>query len=124
MVYRDLLERMSTRPGVMSAAQVDFTPISGSGWNNNIGADGDRGGSGKESWFNRVGPGYFRTMGTTLMAGRDFNDGDTLLSPQVAIVNEEFASRFFGGANPVGHTFHREVEKPASRNRCSRLSAW
>jgi putative ABC transport system permease protein len=111
VVYRDLFERMSTRPGVLSAAQVNFTPISGSGWNNNIGVDGAiAAGSGKEAWFNRAGPGYFRTMVTPVIAGRDFNDGDTLLSPQVAIVNEQFASRFFGGANPVGHTFHRETE--------------
>jgi predicted permease len=111
VVYRDLLERFSNRPGVLSAAPVNFTPISGSGWNSNIGVDGAiAAGSGKESWFNRVGPGYFRTMGTPLIAGRDFNEGDTLLSPQVAIVNEQFASKFFGGANPVGHTFHRETE--------------
>lgn len=111
VVYRDVLERLSARPGVVSAAQVNFTPVSGSGWNNNIGPDGAvAGGSGKESYFNRAGPGYFRTMGTPLIAGRDFNDGDTLSSPQVAIVNELFASRFFGGANPVGRTFHRETE--------------
>ncbi|MCI0620120.1 MAG: ABC transporter permease [Acidobacteria bacterium] len=102
-----------TRSRVLSAAQVNFTPliISGSGWNNNVGPDGAvAGGSGKESYFNRVGPGYFRTMGTPLIAGRDFNDSDTLSSPKVAIVNELFASKFFGGSNPVGRTFHRETE--------------
>ena len=97
---------------MLSTAQVGFTPISGSGWNNNIGPDGTvAGGSGKESYFNRVGPGYFRTMGTPVIAGREFNEGDTLSSPQVAIVNELFAAKFFNGANPVGRTFHREVEK-------------
>src|SRR5207247_14342 len=60
--------------------------------------------------FNRVGPGYFRTMGTPLIAGRDFNDRDTLSSPKVVIVNEEFARKFFGGANPVGRTFRLEAE--------------
>lgn len=49
-------------------------------------------------------------MGTPLIAGRDFNDSDTLSSPKVAIVNELFASKFFGGSNPVGRTFHRETE--------------
>ena len=112
VVFRELQERLSTRVGVLSAAQVNFTPISGSGWNNNIGPDGTvAGGSGKESYFNRVGPGYFRTMGTPVIAGREFNEGDTLSSPQVAIVNELFAAKFFNGANPVGRTFHREVEK-------------
>jgi hypothetical protein len=50
-------------------------------------------------------------MGTPVIAGREFNEGDTLSSPQVAIVNELFAAKFFNGANPVGRTFHREVEK-------------
>jgi hypothetical protein len=49
-------------------------------------------------------------MGTHLMAGREFNDRDTLSSPKVAIVNEMFARKFFGGANPVGRTFHLEAE--------------
>jgi hypothetical protein len=96
VVYRELQERLSTQLGVLSVAQVNFTPISGSGWNNNIGPDGTvAGGSGKESYFNRVGPGYFRTMGTPVIAGREFNEGDTLSSPQVAIVNELFAAKFF-----------------------------
>jgi putative ABC transport system permease protein len=110
-VYRELHDQLAALPGVISAAQVLFTPMSGSGWNNDIGPDGaTAAGSGKESFFNRVGPGYFRTLGTTLIAGRDFDDRDTLASPKVAIVNEAFARKFFGGKNPVGHTFHQEAE--------------
>jgi predicted permease len=110
-VYRDLSDRLSSRQGVLSAAQILFTPVSGSGWNNDIGPDGSTAAaSGKESYFNRVGPGYFHTMGTQLIAGRDFNDHDTVSSPKVAIVNQVFARKFFGGANPVGHTFHLEAE--------------
>jgi putative ABC transport system permease protein len=110
-VYRELHDRLSALPGVVSAAQVLFTPVSGSGWNNDIGPDGSTAAaSGKESHFNRVGPGYFRTLGTSLLAGREFDDHDTLGSPKVAIVNEAFARKFFGGANPVGHTFHQEAE--------------
>jgi predicted permease len=110
-VYRELNDRLSSVPGVVSAAQVWFTPVSYSGWNNDIGPDGSvAAGSGKQSYFNRIGPGYFRTMGTRLIAGRDFDDHDTLSSPKVAIVNEVFARKFFGGANPVGRTFHLEAE--------------
>jgi putative ABC transport system permease protein len=58
--------------------------------------------------FNHVGPGYFHTLGTTFVAGRDFNERDDLNSPQVAIVNEEFARKIFQGKNPVGRVFRRE----------------
>jgi putative ABC transport system permease protein len=110
-IYRELSDRLSALPGVISTAQVGFTPVSGSGWDNAIGPDGTvAAASGKESFFNRAGPGYFRTMGTRVLAGREFNDRDTLSSPKVAIVNQEFARKFFGGANPVGHTFHLEKE--------------
>jgi predicted permease len=111
MLHRELLERLSAQPGVVSVAQVGFTPISGSGWNNNVGPDNTAAeASGKESFFNRAGPGYFRTMGTPLLAGREFDERDTLSSPPVAIVNEEFARKFFGGANPVGRTFRMEAQ--------------
>lgn len=110
-VYRELSERLSALPGVISVAQVGFTPVSGSGWDNTIGPDtAPAAASGKESWFNRASPGYFHTMGTRLIAGREFNDRDTLSGPKVAIVNEMFARKFFGGANPVGRTFHLEAE--------------
>jgi len=105
-----LTERMAKLPGVLSAAQVLLRPISGGGWNDDIGPDGAAaGGSGKLSYFNRTGPGYFRTMGTALLAGRDFDSRDTVAAPEVAIVNETFARKFFGGANPVGRTFRRDA---------------
>jgi predicted permease len=110
-VYRELHDRLSALPGVVSAAQVWFTPVSGSGWDNDIGPDGTTAAaSGKQSYFNRIGPGYFQTMGTRLLAGREFDQRDTLSSPKVAIVNEVFARKFFGGANPVGRTFRLEAE--------------
>jgi hypothetical protein len=50
-------------------------------------------------------------MGTSLIAGREFNDRDTASAPNVAIVNEIFARELFGGgANPVGRTFHMAAD--------------
>jgi putative ABC transport system permease protein len=109
-VYRELSDHLSALPGVISVAQVGFTPVSGSGWDNSVGPDKAPAAGGKEAFFNRASPGYFRTMGTRLLAGREFNDRDTLSAPKVAIVNEMFARKFFGGANPVGRTFHLEAE--------------
>lgn len=111
VIYRELHDKLAALPGVLSTAQVMMTPVSGGGWNNDIGPDAaPAAASGKLSYFNRVSPGYFKTMGTRLIAGREFNERDTLASPKVAIVNEVFARKFFGGANPVGRTFHLEAE--------------
>jgi putative ABC transport system permease protein len=56
--------------------------------------------------LNRIAPGFFSTMGMTLIAGRDFTGQDAAGAPKVAIVNEKFASYFFGtpGAS-VGRNF-------------------
>jgi predicted permease len=67
------------------------------------------------TWLDRVSPDYFKTMGTPLLAGRDFNDRDTASSPKVAIVNQLFANQFFGGANPIGKTF--QLEEPPGKPR-------
>jgi len=103
-IHRQLLERVRGLPGVVAAAEVDILPLSGNGWNDAVWAEGATG-KHQNSWFNAITPGYFHTMGTTLLAGRDFDDRDTTSSPQVAIVNEAFVKRFFGAGNPVGRTF-------------------
>ena len=46
--------------------------------------------------FNQVSSGYFETLGTPFVAGRDFDQHDTPQSPPVAIVNETFVKRYFG----------------------------
>ena len=55
--------------------------------------------------MNEIGSGYFASLGIPLMTGRDFDDRDTTAGAKVAIVNEEFARYFFGGANPIGRRF-------------------
>ncbi|HMF77172.1 MAG TPA: ABC transporter permease [Bryobacteraceae bacterium] len=110
-VYRDLVDRLSAIPGVVSAAQVSITPVSGATWDNLVGPGATPAATrGKQAFFSQPGPGYFRTMGTPVIAGREFNDYDTPASPKVAIVNELFARTFFGGANPVGRTFHMAAD--------------
>jgi predicted permease len=109
LAYRELLQHVSARPGVVSAAQVDITPVSGSSWNEKVRMDGKLGES-RNSNFNRVGPGYFQTMGVGLLSGRDFDGRDSATSPKVAIVNEVFVRQFFNNANPIGRTFHVEGE--------------
>jgi putative ABC transport system permease protein len=52
-----------------------------------------------------VGPGFVRTLGLTLLTGRDILDSDRPPSQRVAVVNESFASNFFGRLDVVGRTF-------------------
>jgi predicted permease len=52
-----------------------------------------------------VSEGFFHTMSIPLLAGRDFTVTDNASGPPVAVVNEAFSRRFFGGKNPVGQTF-------------------
>ena len=109
-VYRRLEERFKSLPGVVSAASVLMTPFSGSGWNQEAHADDDPSATGgKEVWMNRVGPGYFSTMGTPLLSGRDFGAQDAPSSPRTAIVNQKMAEILFGGGDPVGRTFRTEA---------------
>ena len=101
--FNQIMERVRATPGVQYAAEAFLIPMQGSGWNQNVIIDGVQ----KEGNvnFNRVGPDYFKALDTTLIAGRPFGPADRLGAPQTAIVNESFARKYFGGANPIGRTF-------------------
>jgi len=110
---RQLVKPIRGIPGVDSAANAMMVPFGGSGWNDDIitpGSDEDQG----VSWQNYVGPGYFQTIGTPLLAGRDFDDRDTATSAKVAIVNQAFVRKILKGADPLGKTFriHEAPGKP------------
>jgi len=106
--YERVMEVIRGVPGVQDAAEASIVPMSGSVWNQSVVIDGQL----KEGIvnFNRVGVDYFRTMETTLIAGRPFGPQDRLGAPETAIVNESFARQHFGGANPVGRTF--QIDTP------------
>jgi putative ABC transport system permease protein len=106
-MFKDITDRLAALPSAESAAQAFIVPVSGSGWNNNIVINGKRYTERDDVVnFNSVSSSYFRTMGTALLAGRDFDDRkDTQTSAKVAIVNESFARRFFAGQNPIGQAF-------------------
>jgi putative ABC transport system permease protein len=57
--------------------------------------------------FRRTSPGYFETMRIPLVRGRDFNAGDGLDQPWVAIVSRQFADRHWPGEDPIGRRLRR-----------------
>lgn len=114
-VYQEILERLRGLPGVMSAASSWQIPISGYAWNNPTAPEGydakpkpdtllTKPGADTLLNLNRVSPGYFSTMRTPLLLGRDFEDRDDLSAPLAMVINETAARQFFGTENPVGKT--------------------
>ena len=104
MVFKqELLSRMQAIPGVRSAAEVQMIPLSQSGWDGNIDIPG--GAERQDVTMNRISPGYFQTMETPLLAGRDFDPTDGPAAPRKAIVNQAFARKYYGGVDPVGKVF-------------------
>ena len=100
--YRTLLERLRQTPGVEAVSMVEYSP--GSGWMN--GSDLVLDGVSKNGEMlitNGVGPGFFRTMGVPILAGREITDSDTVNTQPVALVNETFVKKYFAHANPLGH---------------------
>jgi putative ABC transport system permease protein len=115
--YEEVLGRLRELPAVRSVTTTAFLPLSG-------GYLGDRV-IYREGEFDatdetrpvvildRVGPDYFRTVGTSLLRGRDVTDADQLGSPPVAVINETFAATFWPGADPIGKRFRiGGIDKP------------
>ncbi|HXJ44215.1 MAG TPA: FtsX-like permease family protein, partial [Bryobacteraceae bacterium] len=104
---RQLLEEVRATPQVESAAATTNFLIASGMWSLVVRTDAAI----RDSRFTWVSPGFFSTLGTPILAGRDFHSNDGRTSPKVAIVNEIFARTYFPGSNPIGKTF-RTVTEP------------
>jgi putative ABC transport system permease protein len=104
-LQRQLLARVRAAPAVDEAVSTAIVPVSGDSWDNSVWIDGQEPRKEVFAFFNRVSPGYFRALGSSLLAGRDFGAGDTFESPRVAIVSQSFARDLTGGENPIGRRF-------------------
>ena len=102
--YKKLLERVSTLPGVQSAAAAWWIPLSGSEitFNFNVEEHPVPAGQLPLAQVNIVTPDYFRAMRVPFRHGRAFTDRDDRNAPPVAIVTESFAKEFFPGEDPIG----------------------
>jgi len=109
-VLQEMLGRLRALPGVRAASASAITPISGWRWSQDLQIDGYTAKSREDTnvWLNRVSDRFFETLGTGLLAGRDFNAHDTLQSLQVVIVNQTLARKFFAGQNPIGRRIRLE----------------
>jgi putative ABC transport system permease protein len=103
--YARWLERAAALPGVQSVSLAHRLPL-GTGSSSMAVSPAERTLSPEENRTTinvfRVAPGYFATMGTALLQGREFNQHDRIGAPLVAILNETAAARYWPGENPIG----------------------
>jgi predicted permease len=109
---RTLLERTRALPGVESATIAVTVPFDYGVQLNDVGAEGQitEGGERDQDGYlaagvNFVEATYHRTMGVTVMQGREFSDHDSEGAPKVAMINETLAKRLWPGQSPVGKRF-------------------
>jgi predicted permease len=102
--YEALLEKISSAPGVKSAAYVSVPILAGSEWDSSMAVEGHtfKDGEDMQAFMNALSPGYFRTMGIPVLEGRDFTRMDAKDDATVAIVNRAFAEHFFKGRSAIG----------------------
>jgi predicted permease len=99
-----LIARLGALPGVSSSSAVQQLPLTGGLWDRTVQIAGDpiRAGEPQSVGFNVIAAGFFATVGTPVLAGREFDARDTAASPNVAVVNERFARRFFAADSALG----------------------
>jgi len=96
---RRVLQQFEGSPAIASIAAASSLPLE-RGINTPMTIAGRPDVWGTVEW-RAVSPGYFQTLGITLLAGRSFDDTDGAGGPRVAIVNEAFARRYFPGDSPI-----------------------
>ncbi|HTI36476.1 MAG TPA: ABC transporter permease [Vicinamibacterales bacterium] len=99
------IERVSAVPGVRSVSVASSVPLDISGGSDQgFSVEGYEARQNEEliAYYNRVGPGYFDTMGISLVEGRGFTNRDTSDGPAVVVINQTMASRYFAGRSAVG----------------------
>ncbi|HTZ58588.1 MAG TPA: ABC transporter permease [Acidobacteriaceae bacterium] len=105
-LYRRMIERIDTLPGVKRTSFSTIMPFSGEGDCCVIptieGYKSPSGSTPKLVGINVLGPGYFEAMETPVLLGRDFTNADGANAPRVAIINQRMAHDTFGDTNPIG----------------------
>jgi putative ABC transport system permease protein len=113
-VYRSTLAELRALPGVVAAGGVTSLPTlvrsNGGYWIQGGPGPEVLGMKSPQALFNVVTPEYFRTLQVPIVRGRDFNDGDRIDAPFVAIINEQLARDAFPNVDPIGRTIRAGLD--------------
>jgi predicted permease len=101
-------------PGVVAAGGVTSLPTlvrsNGGYWVEGAPGPEVLGMKSPQALFNVVTPEYFRALNVPVVRGRDFNDGDRIEAPWVAIINEQLAKDAFPDVDPIGRTIRAGLD--------------
>jgi predicted permease len=102
--FQQVRDRTAALPGVEDAALTDKVPFDGVYFSAMSVEDRPefRSSAPLSTYEFTVSPGYLKTMGIPLLAGRDFNDGDRVGAPPVVVVSRSLAEYVWPGQNPIG----------------------
>lgn len=110
-----VLEQLKAQPGVVAVGSTTTIPLTGGGSRQPFTVEGRAAPPVSEQPLAQtryVSPDYFRAIGIPLKQGRAFEDRDRDGAPQVVIISEAMARRFWPGQNPVGQrltaSFHEK----------------
>jgi len=106
-LYARLQQDIAALPGVRGVSMADIGPLTGDVNMSTVTVEGHAKKEGEDMNpnVNDLGPGYFATVGTPLIAGREFTSRDGMGAPLVGMINETAARSFFGNQNPLGKHF-------------------
>ena len=110
LFQQQLVQRLAQVPGVKAAGTVDSLPFSGSEFNVGWGIEGQPPLSAADrprAFLRNVSSNYFDAMGIPLRKGRAFTDSDNANAPNVAVINEAAARKFWPNDDPLGKRFKR-----------------
>ena len=103
--FDEVLRRIRVLPGVLSVAVAGNLPLTYNGDSAGIAVEGIPDPP-PDQWpdviYRAVGPGYFSTMGISLIRGRDFTDQDKADSKSVVVISEKTAQHYWPGQDPIG----------------------
>jgi putative ABC transport system permease protein len=112
--YRTMLSEVRAIPGVVAAGGVTSLPTAvrsnGGYWIQGGPGPEVLGMKSPQAVFNVVTPDYFRTLQVPVVRGRDFNDGDRIEAPFVALINEQLAKDAFPDVDPIGRTIRAGLD--------------
>ena len=109
LLYRTIEDRFHAIPGVKNVGISIYTPMEDNNWGTGVLVQGQPN-SHLSASVVKVNSEYFDSVGTHVLMGRGINERDTPTAPAVAVVNQEFAKKFFPGQNPIGRFFGTRPE--------------